>query len=113
MTQEDLLAVAQSDGEAARASGDVVLEVDDLTVAFPTDDGAGAGRARRELPAAPGRGAGHRRRVGLRQVGHVDGRDGAAARTARVTGSVRFGGQELLGAPDAALREDPRPAGSR
>ena len=31
--------MTQSAGEAARASHDVVLEVDDLTVEFPTDDG--------------------------------------------------------------------------
>jgi peptide/nickel transport system ATP-binding protein len=100
---EDLLAVAQTEGEAARASRDVVLEVDGLTVSFPTDDGL--------VQAVRGVSYQLRRGEVLGIVGESgSGKSvtsmavmGLLPRSARVTGSVRFGGQELLGAPDAAL----------
>ena len=103
MSQEDLLAVAQSDGDAARASGDVVLEVDGLTVSFPTDDGlvqAVRGVSyqlrRGEVLGIVGESGSGKSVTSMAVMGLLPG-------TARVTGSVRFGDQELLGAPDAAL----------
>jgi oligopeptide/dipeptide ABC transporter ATP-binding protein len=103
MSQEDLLAAAQSDGEVARASGDVVLEVDGLTVGFPTDDGL--------VQAVRGVSYQLRRGEVLGIVGESgSGKSvtslavmGLLPRTARTSGSVRFAGQELLGAPDPAL----------
>ena len=100
---EDLLAVAQTGGEAARASRDVVLEVDGLTVAFPTDDGLvqavrGVSYQLRqgEVLGIVGESGSGKSVTSMAVMGLLPG-------SARVTGSVRFGGQELLGAPDAAL----------
>ena len=44
------------------------------------------------------------RRVGLRQDGQLARDHRAAARDARVTGSIRFEGQELLGLPERKMR---------
>jgi peptide/nickel transport system ATP-binding protein len=100
---EDLLAVAQTEGEAARASRDVVLEVDGLTVSFPTDDGlvqAVRGVSyqlrRGEVLGIVGESGSGKSVTSMAVMGLLPG-------SARVTGSVRFDGQELLGAPDAAL----------
>jgi peptide/nickel transport system ATP-binding protein len=100
---EDLLAVAQTEGEVARASHDVVLEVDGLTVSFPTDDGlvqAVRGVSyqlrRGEVLGIVGESGSGKSVTSMAVMGLLPG-------SARVTGSVRFGGQELLGAPDAAL----------
>jgi len=101
--EEDLLAVAQTEGEAARASHDVVLEVDGLTVGFPTDDGL--------VQAVRGVSYQLRRGEVLGIVGESgSGKSvtsmavmGLLPRSAKVAGSVRYGGKELLGAPDAEL----------
>jgi peptide/nickel transport system ATP-binding protein len=100
---EDLLAVTQTVGEAARASRDVVLEVEGLTVAFPTDDGLvqavrGVSYQLRqgEVLGIVGESGSGKSVTSMAVMGLLPG-------SARVTGSVRFGGQELLGAPDAAL----------
>jgi peptide/nickel transport system ATP-binding protein len=100
---EDLLAVAQTEGEAARASRDVVLEVDGLTVSFPTDDGlvqAVRGVSyqlrRGEVLGIVGESGSGKSVTSMAVMGLLPG-------SARVTGSVRFDGQELLGAPDATL----------
>ena len=58
------------------------------------------------LRPRPRRGARHRRRVRLGQVGHRAGHDGPAARRAReVRGSIRFQGRELLGLKEKQLTE--------
>jgi peptide/nickel transport system ATP-binding protein len=100
---EDLLAVAQTEGEAARASRDVVLDVDGLTVSFPTDDGlvqAVRGVSyqlrRGEVLGIVGESGSGKSVTSMAVMGLLPG-------SARVTGSVRFDGQELLGAPDATL----------
>ena len=100
---EDLLAAAHSAGDVARASRDVVLEVDGLTVGFPTDDGlvqAVRGVSyqlrRGEVLGIVGESGSGKSVTSMAVMGLLPG-------SARVSGSVRFGGQELLGAPDAAL----------
>jgi oligopeptide/dipeptide ABC transporter ATP-binding protein len=101
--QEDLLATVQTGGEVARASREVVLEVDGLTVGFLTDDGlvqAVRGVSyqlrRGEVLGIVGESGSGKSVTSMAVMGLLPG-------SARVTGSVRFGGQELLGAPDAAL----------
>jgi oligopeptide/dipeptide ABC transporter ATP-binding protein len=101
--EEDLLAVAQTEGEVARASRDVVLEVDGLTVGFPTDDGlvqAVRGVSyqlrRGEVLGIVGESGSGKSVTSMAVMGLLPG-------TARVAGSVRFGGKELVGAPDAEL----------
>ncbi|MHA6620132.1 ABC transporter ATP-binding protein [Pseudonocardia sp. DLS-67] len=100
---EDLLAVTQTAGETARASHDVVLEVDGLTVGFPTDDGlvqAVRGvsyRLRRgEVLGIVGESGSGKSVTSMAVMGLLPG-------SARVGGSVRFGGKELIGAPDGEL----------
>jgi oligopeptide/dipeptide ABC transporter ATP-binding protein len=104
MTQpEDLFAVGQTEGQAARASGDVILDVADLTVGFPTDDGL--------VQAVRGVSYQLRRGEVLGIVGESgSGKSvtsmavmGLLPRSARVSGSVRFAGRELLDASDSAL----------
>ena len=56
-----------------------LLDVEDLRVAFRTEDGARAGGRRRLVPRRRRRGARDRRRVRLRQVGDRDDADGAHA----------------------------------
>jgi peptide/nickel transport system ATP-binding protein len=100
---EDVFAVAQSEGQVARASGDVVLEVADLSVGFPTDDGL--------VQAVRGVSYQLRRGEVLGIVGESgSGKSvtsmavmGLLPRSARISGSVRFGGRELLGASDSAM----------
>ena len=101
--EEDVFAVAQSPGEAARASGDVVLEVADLTVGFPTDDGlvqAVRGVSyqlrRGEVLGIVGESGSGKSVTSMAVMGLLPG-------SAKVSGLVRFGGRELLGAPDSAL----------
>jgi peptide/nickel transport system ATP-binding protein len=101
---EDLLAPSGPvDGRRPEPSADVVLEVTDLSVGFPTDDG---------LVQAV-RGVSYRLQRG--EVLGIVGESGSGKsvtslavmgllpRTAGVSGSVRFGGRQLLGAPDAEL----------
>ena len=93
-----MLAAAASqrrDDRRARCSS-----VEDLHVAFPSEDGVVARRARHRLRPRRRRGARHRRRVRLRQVGDVAGDHGpAAADTRQVTGSIKLHGD---GAASAA-----------
>ncbi|GEL18562.1 ABC transporter ATP-binding protein [Pseudonocardia asaccharolytica] len=96
---EDPLGAVSPDGGA----GELVLEVADLTVGFPTDDG---------LVQAV-RGVSYRLRRG--EVLGIVGESGSGKsvtslavmgllpKNARVTGSVRFRDQELIGARDEAL----------
>ena len=100
---EDLLAATQTEGEVARASGDVVLEVADLTVGFPGDDGlvqAVRGVSyqlrRGEVLGIVGESGSGKSVTSMAVMGLLPG-------SAKVSGSVRFGEQELLGASDAAL----------
>jgi peptide/nickel transport system ATP-binding protein len=101
---EDLLAPsASAESRRPEPSADVVLEVTDLSVGFPTDDG---------LVQAV-RGVSYRLQRG--EVLGIVGESGSGKsvtslavmgllpRTARVSGSVRFGGKQLLGASDAEL----------
>ncbi len=84
--------------------GETVLEVEDLTVAFPTDDGL--------VQAVRGVGYGLRRGEVLGIVGESgSGKSvtsmavmGLLPASAKVGGSVRFRGRELLGAPDKEMR---------
>ncbi|OZM83767.1 ABC transporter ATP-binding protein [Pseudonocardia sp. MH-G8] len=100
---EDLLAATQTEGDVARASGDVVLEVADLTVGFPGDDGfvrAVRGVSyqlrRGEVLGIVGESGSGKSVTSMAVMGLLPG-------SAKVSGSVRFGEQELLGASDAAL----------
>ncbi len=100
------VALDKTDGAAGngRPSG-VVLEVDDLTVGFPSDDG---------LVQAV-RGVSYQLRYG--EVLGIVGESGSGKsvtslavmgllpRTAQFSGSVRFRGQELLGGSDAQLNK--------
>jgi peptide/nickel transport system permease protein len=61
------------------------------------------GRARHRLHAGARRNAGHRRRVGLRQVDHRDVAHGPAAGRAKVTGSIRFDDTELVGRDEKSM----------
>src|SRR4051794_32747492 len=86
-------------------SGGVVLEVEDLTVGFPSDDG---------LVQAV-RGVNYQLRSG--EVLGIVGESGSGKsvtslavmgllpRTAKVSGSVRFRGQELIGVSDGQLNK--------
>jgi peptide/nickel transport system ATP-binding protein len=100
---EDPLAAAPTDGHRPRPGIDVILEVADLSVSFPTDDG---------LVQAV-RGVSYRLHRG--EVLGIVGESGSGKsvtslavmgllpRNARVSGSVRFGSRELLGASDSTL----------
>ena len=82
-----------------------LLEVKDLTVDFPTEDGIVHAVRGVSYDAGAGRGARHRRRVGLGQVGDARWPSWACCRkTAKVTGSVNFRGEELLGRAPRQLR---------
>src|SRR5690606_2442847 len=101
--EEDVLATAQTRREAARASHDVVLEVENLTVGFPTDDGlvqAVRGVSyqlrRGEVLGIVGESGSGKSVTSMAVMGLLPG-------TARVAGSVRFDGRELIGASDAEL----------
>ncbi|HEX6685766.1 MAG TPA: ABC transporter ATP-binding protein [Candidatus Limnocylindrales bacterium] len=84
---------------------DVLLEVEDLTVDFPTDDGV--------VTAVRGVSYTLRRGESLGIVGESgSGKSvtslavlGLLPRTARVSGSVRFGGKELLGRGDNEMSQ--------
>jgi peptide/nickel transport system ATP-binding protein len=100
---EDLLAATQTEGQVARASGDVVLEVADLSVGFPTDDGlvqAVRGVSyqlrRGEVLGIVGESGSGKSVTSMAVMGLLPG-------SARVSGSVRFGARELLGASDSAM----------
>ena len=102
MSVEDMQSRVVAD-RGAPAAGPL-LEVSDLRVDFRLGgehvravDGLG-------YTVAAGRHAGDHRRVGLRQDRELARRDGAAAASATVTGSIRFEGSELLGLSDKKLR---------
>ena len=94
---------AENTASAAAADDDVVLDVTDLDVRFPTDDG----------PLHAVRGVSYRLRRGeaLGIVGESGSGKSVAAlavmgllpRTARVRGSARVLGQEMVGLGDAAI----------
>ncbi len=89
---------------------DRCCEVERPPRVLPQRGGPRAGRARAELPGRARRGARHRRRVRLGQVGVLAGRHGPAAASARITGSIRFQGRELHRPHRHGAVEDPRPA---
>jgi oligopeptide/dipeptide ABC transporter ATP-binding protein len=84
---------------------DIVLEVSDLTVGFPGDDGlvqavrgVSYGLRRGEVLGIVGESGSGKSVTSLAVMGLLPG-------NARVSGSVRFRGKELLGAPDAELNK--------
>jgi peptide/nickel transport system ATP-binding protein len=104
-TAEDPLdsGVSAQDGRGGSAASEVVLEVADLTVGFPSDDGL--------VQAVRGVSYQLRRGEVLGIVGESgSGKSvtslavmGLLPKNARVTGSVKFRDQELLGTSDAAM----------
>ncbi|WP_234402099.1 ABC transporter ATP-binding protein, partial [Thermobifida halotolerans] len=92
-----------ADNTAPAARADVVLDVADLNVRLPTDDG--------EVHAVRGVSYRLRRGEALGIVGESGSGKSVAAlavmgllpRTARVSGSVRVLGQQVIGLPDAAI----------
>jgi len=87
------------------AGGDVVLRVTDLTVDFPTDDGVvhavrGVSYALspREVLGIVGESGSGKSVTSLAIIGLLP-------KTARITGSVRFRGEELIGLPDKDMRK--------
>ncbi|MGH3343084.1 MAG: ABC transporter ATP-binding protein [Carbonactinosporaceae bacterium] len=85
------------------ALGETILEVSDLSVEFPTDDGVvravrgvGFGLGRGEVLGIVGESGSGKSVTSLAAMGLLP-------RTARISGSVRLGGQELLGASDREL----------
>jgi peptide/nickel transport system ATP-binding protein len=101
--EDPLAGTGPSTDGAVAPVGDVVLEVSDLNVGFPSDEGM--------IRAV--RGVSYRLRSG--EVLGIVGESGSGKSVtslavmgllpgnARVTGSVRFRGQELLGTSDAAM----------
>ncbi|WP_100447933.1 ABC transporter ATP-binding protein [Glycomyces xiaoerkulensis] len=95
----------RADGTRDVAKGDIVLEVEDLNVSFPSDDG----------PVHAVRGVNYELRRGqsLGIVGESgSGKSvtslaimGLLPKTTRITGSARLEGRELLGLGDAALSQ--------
>ena len=82
---------------------------------LPHRGGARARRRRRLFHRRPRRGRGDRRRVGLRQVGHVDDADGADALAERACSRATrtFEGTELIARQQRPAAADPRRARSR
>ncbi len=85
-------------------SGEPILEVKDLTVGFPTDDGVvhavrgvSYSVAAREVVGIVGESGCGKSVTSMAMMGLLP-------RTARIGGSIRFRGQELVGAPKKALR---------
>ncbi len=103
MSPQEEIDLSPPSRTAGRVAGDIVLEVEGLTVSFPSDDG---------LVRAV-RGVDYRLRRG--EVLGIVGESGSGKsvtslavmgllpRTAQVAGSVRFEGKELLGASDEEL----------
>ncbi len=85
------------------ATGETVLEVDDLRVSFPTDDGVVQAvrgvsyrLGRGEVLGIVGESGSGKSVTSMAVMGLLPG-------SARISGSVRFGGEELLGASDKQL----------
>jgi peptide/nickel transport system ATP-binding protein len=101
---EDLLAPSASvESRRPEPSADVVLEVTDLSVGFPTDDGlvqavrgVSYGLRAGEVLGIVGESGSGKSVTSLAVMGLLPG-------NAKVSGSVRFRGKELLGAPESEL----------
>ena len=94
--------------EAERAPDDsgVVLAVENLSVDFPTEDGVVHAVRGVTYDAQVRRGARHRRRVGLGQVGEHAWRSWGCCRSRpTISGSVRYRGKELLGLKEKQFNE--------
>ncbi|GAA1288027.1 hypothetical protein GCM10009609_63300 [Pseudonocardia aurantiaca] len=101
--EDPLAGPASSPNGAAAPAGDVVLEVSDLTVGFPSDEGLvravrGVSYELRsgEVLGIVGESGSGKSVTSLAVMGLLPG-------NARVSGSVKFRGQELVGASDAAM----------
>ena len=79
LSDQDVLA----DPHLPEESAAPLLEVSDLEVSFPSEEGRVARGARAQLHGGARRGARHRRRVRVGQVGVLAGRDGPAAAVRR------------------------------
>ena len=71
--------LADPDGRRSRPTGTPCSRSATSTVSFPSEDGRVSAVRGLSYRVSPGRGARHRRRVRVGQVGVVAGRDGAAA----------------------------------
>ncbi len=98
-------ATASANGTANGRAGGPVLEVDDLTVGFPSDDGVVHAVRGVSYQLRPGEVLGIVGESGSGKSVTSLAVMGLLPRTARVTGSVRFRGQELIGVSDAALNK--------
>ena len=86
-------------------AGEPLLEVDDLTVAFPTDEGIVQAVRGVNFSLEPGRVLGIAGESGSGKSVTSLAIMGLLPRSARVAGSVRFRGRELLGLSERALED--------
>jgi oligopeptide/dipeptide ABC transporter ATP-binding protein len=86
-------------------AGEPLLEVDDLTVAFPTDEGIVEAVRGVNFSLEPGRVLGIAGESGSGKSVTSLAIMGLLPRAARVAGSVRFRGRELLGLSERALED--------
>ena len=86
-------------------AGEPLLEVDDLTVAFPTDEGLVQAVRGVSFSIEPGRVLGIAGESGSGKSVTSLAIMGLLPRSARVAGSVRFRGRELLGLSERALED--------
>jgi peptide/nickel transport system ATP-binding protein len=96
---------AAQNGASNGLAGGPVLEVDDLTVGFPGDDGLVQAVRGVSYELRPGEVLGIVGESGSGKSVTSLAVMGLLPRTAKVSGSVRFRGQELIGASDAALNK--------
>jgi oligopeptide/dipeptide ABC transporter ATP-binding protein len=90
---------------AGRGASDVLLEVDNLSVAFPTDDGIVHAVRGVSYALRPGESLGIVGESGSGKSVTSMALLGLLPKTARITGSVRFRGEELLGRTENQFAE--------
>ena len=97
---------AQTQGTVSPAStSEPLLSVDSLTVSFPTDDGVVHAVRGVSYELGPGQVLGIVGESGSGKSVSSMAVMGLLPKTARITGSVRFRGQELIGASDDKMRK--------